>query len=88
MDDKALEELIEELLSQGYTERDVLMGAVGLDGYERGVGPLQDDKMIFDLNQDGKVSSADALLYARNKALFKKKFLMIYMAPLTIHLLK
>ena len=38
---------------------------VGSEGYTKGVGVLQNDIDIFDINQDGKVDSRDSLDYAR-----------------------
>ena len=59
------EELIKLLRDQGYTPEDLLDSSVGVDGYTKGVGVLQNDIDIFDLNQDGRVDSRDSLLYAK-----------------------
>ena len=59
------EELIKLLRDQGYTPQDLMKAGVGMDGYTKGVGVLQNDIDIFDINQDGKVDSRDSLDYAR-----------------------
>jgi len=59
------EELIKLLRDQGYTPQDLMKAGVGVDGYTKGVGVLQNGVDIFDVNQDGKVDSRDSLDYAR-----------------------
>jgi len=60
------EELIKLLRDQGYTPQDLMKAGVGMDGYTKGVGVLQNDIDIFDINQDGRVSSLDSLLYNKS----------------------
>ena len=59
------QELIKLLRDQGYTPQDLMKAGVGVDGYTKGVGVLQNGVDIFDVNQDGKVDSRDSLDYAR-----------------------